>query len=127
MSDFKSKFNKIKEKGRGKVAKGSFGLTFNRVKNNKDNIKKKTSFLRKKKRVITIHQRCIICERPTYKNLKAYYYTFPKIAPKRGTPLARTQETANCNLKKNYVKEKLAEIKNKRARTAKKSEKSNQD
>ena len=56
-----------------------------------------------------------------------YYYTFPKIAPKKRTPSARTQETANRNLKKNYIKEKLAKIKNKRARIAQKSERSKQD
>ena len=72
------------------MAKGFFGLTFHTVKNNKDNIKKKTSSLRKKKRAIIIHQRCIIYKRPTYKNLKAYYCAFPKIAPKGGAPSART-------------------------------------
>ena len=116
MSDFESEFDKIKKKGKGKVAKRFFGLTFNKVKNNKDNIKKKALSLRKGKGVITIHQRYIICKRLIHKNLKACYYTFPKIVPKRGTPSARTQETANYNLKKNYVKEKLAEIRNKRAR-----------
>ena len=109
------------------MAKGFFGFTFNEMRNNKDSIKKKTLSLRKKEKIIIIHQRCIICERPTYKKLKAYYYTFLKIAPKGGTPSARTQETTNRNLKKNYIKEKLAEIKNKRAKTAQKSEKSNQD
>ena len=44
MSDFESKFNKIKEKERGRVVKRSFGLTFNKVKDNKDNIKKKPYF-----------------------------------------------------------------------------------
>ena len=53
--NFKKKLNKIKEKGKGKVAKGFFGLTFTRVKNNKDNIKKKTLSLRKKNKVIMIH------------------------------------------------------------------------
>ena len=109
------------------MAKGFFGPTFDGIKNNKDNTKKKTSSLKKKKKAIIIHQRYIICERPTYKKLKAYYYAFLKIAPKGGTSLTRTQETANRNLKKNYIKKKLAEIKNKRARTAQKSEKSNQD
>ena len=72
------------------MVKGFFGLTFNKVKNNKNNIKKKALFLKKKERAIIIHQRYIVCERPIYKNLKAYYYTFLKIAPKGGTPLART-------------------------------------
>ena len=90
MSDFKSELDKIKEKGKGRVAKESFGLTFNRVKNNKDSIEKKTLSLRKREKVIIIHQRYIVCERPIYKNLKAYYYAFLKIAPKRGTPLTRT-------------------------------------
>ena len=99
------------------MAKGFFGPTFDGIKNNKDNIKKKTSSLRKKEKTIIIDQRYIIYEKPIYKNLKAYYYTFPKIAPKGGTPSTRTQETANRNLKKNYIKEKLAEIRNKRART----------
>ena len=127
MSDFKKKLDKIKEKGKGRVVKGSFSPTFDGVRDNKDNIKKKTLSLRKRERVIIIHQRCIICKKPTYKKLKACYYAFPKIAPKGGTPLARTQETVNRNLKKNYVKEKLAEIRNKCARTAQESEKSNQD
>ena len=90
MFNFKKKFNKVKEKGKGKVAKGSFGLTFDEVKNNKDSIKKKALSLRKRERAIIIHQRCIICKRPTCKKLKAYYYAFLKIAPKEGTPLART-------------------------------------
>ena len=55
MSDFKKELNKIKEKGRGRVVKGFFGLTFDKVRNDKDNIKKKTSSLRKKERVIIIH------------------------------------------------------------------------
>ena len=41
MSDFKKEFNKDTEKGKSKVAKGFFGLTFNGVRNNKDNTKKK--------------------------------------------------------------------------------------
>ena len=90
MSDFKKELNKIKEKGKGKVAKRFFGLTFDGVKNNKDSTEKKALSLRKRERVIIIHQRCIIYKRPTYKNLKAYYYTFLKIAPKGGTPLTRT-------------------------------------
>ena len=55
MSDFKKELNKIKEKGKGKVAKGFFGLTFDGVRDNKNSIKKKTSFLRKRERVIIIH------------------------------------------------------------------------
>ena len=55
MSDFKNKFNKIKKKGKGKVVKGIFGLTLNGVKNNKDSIKNKISFFRKRKRVIITH------------------------------------------------------------------------
>ena len=90
MSDFKKKLDKIKEKGRGKVAKGFFGPTFDGVKNNKDNIKKKALSLRKREKAIIIHQRCIVCERPICKNLKTYYYTFLKIVPKGGTPLTRT-------------------------------------
>ena len=109
------------------MAKEFFGLTFDGVRNNKDSIKRKALFLRKRERAIIIYQRCIICERPTCKKLKACYYVFLEITPKKGTPLARTQETVNRNLKKNYIKEKLAEIKNKRARTAQESEKSNQD
>ena len=55
MSDFKKKLDKIKEKGKGKVAKGSFGPTFDEMRDNKDNIKRKASSLRKKERVIIIH------------------------------------------------------------------------
>ena len=55
ISNCKKKLDKIKKKGKGKVAKGSFGLTFNGVRNNKDNIKKKASFLRKKKKAIIIY------------------------------------------------------------------------
>ena len=72
------------------MAKGFFGPIFDGVKDNKDSIKKKTSSLKKREKIIIIYQRYIICEKPTYKNLKAYYYTFPKIAFKGGTPLART-------------------------------------
>ena len=63
MFDFKKEFDKIKEKGKGKVAKGFFGLTFDGVRDNKDNIKKKSLILKKKERVIIIHQRCIICKK----------------------------------------------------------------
>ena len=55
MSDFEKKLNKVKEEGRSKVAKGFFGPTFNGVRNNKNNTKKKTLSLRKKERAITIH------------------------------------------------------------------------
>ena len=55
MSNFEIKLNKIKEKGRGKVVKGFFGLTFNEVRNNKNSIKKKALSLRKKKRATIIH------------------------------------------------------------------------
>ena len=90
MSNFENKLDKIKKKGKGRVVKGFFSLTFDRVRNNKDNIKKKTSSLRKRKRAIIIHQRYIIYERPMCKNIKAYYYTFPKITLKQGAPSART-------------------------------------
>ena len=55
MSDFEKKLDKVKEKSRGRVAKKSFGLTFNGVRNNKNNIKKKTLSLKKKERAIIIH------------------------------------------------------------------------
>ena len=55
MSDFKKKLDKVKEKGRGKVTKGFFGLTFDGVRNNKDSIKKKASFLRKREKAIIIY------------------------------------------------------------------------
>ena len=41
MSNFKKELDKIKEKGRGRVVKGFFGLTFDGVKDDKDSIKKK--------------------------------------------------------------------------------------
>ena len=53
--DFEKKFNKVKEKGRGRVAKGFFGLIFNGVRYNKDSIKRKTLFLRKRERAIIIY------------------------------------------------------------------------
>ena len=55
VSDFEKELDKIKEKGRGKVAKGSFGLTFDKVRNDKDNIEKKALSSRKRERVIIIH------------------------------------------------------------------------
>ena len=90
MFNFESEFDKIKEKGKGRVAKGFFGLTFDRVRNNKDSIKRKASSLRKRERAIIIHQRCIVYKRPTCKKLKAYYYVFPEIAFKGGALSART-------------------------------------
>ena len=90
MSDFEKELDKVKEEGRGRVAKGFFGLTFDGVRDNKNSIKKKTLSLKEKERAIIIYQRCIVCERPTCKKLKAYYYAFPKIVPKGGTPLTRT-------------------------------------
>ena len=53
--NFKKKLNKIKKKGKGKVAKGFFGLIFDGVRDNKDNTKKKTLSLRKRERAIIIH------------------------------------------------------------------------
>ena len=55
VSDFKKELDKVKEKGKGRVAKGSFGLTFDGVRDNKDNIKKKALSLRKRERVIIIY------------------------------------------------------------------------
>ena len=55
MSNFEKEFDKVKEKGKGRVVKGSFGLTFDGVKNDKDNIKRKALSLRKRKRAIIIH------------------------------------------------------------------------
>ena len=55
MFNFKKKLNKIKEKGKGRIVKGFFGLTFDGVRNNKDSIKKKALFLRKKEKVIIIY------------------------------------------------------------------------
>ena len=106
ISNFKKILDKEKKKGKGKMVKKSFGLTFDKVKNNKDNIKKKTLSSRKKERVIIIHSKYKIYGKPICKNLKAYYYTFPKITLKRGAPLARTWEIVNRNLKKKYVKER---------------------
>ena len=54
-SDFEKKLDKIKEKGRGRVAKGSFGLTFDEVRDDKDSIKRKALSLRKKERAIIIY------------------------------------------------------------------------
>ena len=55
MSDFERELDKVKEEGKGRVAKGFFGLTFNGVRNNKDNIKRKALFLKKRERVIIIY------------------------------------------------------------------------
>ena len=55
ISDFKKELNKIKKKGKGRVVKRSFGPTFDGVRNNKNNTKRKTLFLRKRERVIIIH------------------------------------------------------------------------
>ena len=55
VSDFKKELDKVKEKGKGRVAKGFFGLTFNGVRNDKDSIKKKALSLRKRKKVIIIY------------------------------------------------------------------------
>ena len=55
ISDFKKELDKEKEKGRGKVTKGSFGLTFDEVRDNKDGIKKTTLFSRKRERAIIIY------------------------------------------------------------------------
>ena len=55
MSDFKKEFNKEKEERRGRVAKGSFGLIFNGVRDNKDGIKRKALSSRKRERVRIIY------------------------------------------------------------------------
>ena len=55
VSDFKKEFNKIKEKGKGRVVKGFFNLTFDGVKNNKNSTEKKALSLRKREKAIIIH------------------------------------------------------------------------
>ena len=55
MSDFEKKLNKIKEKGKGKVVKRFFGLTFDGVRDNKDSIERKALFLRKREKAIIIY------------------------------------------------------------------------
>ena len=90
MSNFKQELNKEMEKRRGRVAKEFFSLTFDKVRNNKDGIKRKALSSRKRKRAIMIHQKYIIYKKPACKNLKACYYTFLKIAPKGGAPSACT-------------------------------------
>ena len=91
VSNFKKKkLNKEAKKGKSKVAKKIFCLTFDGVRNNKDNIERKALILRKRERAIIIHQKCIINKRPVYKKLKACYYAFPNITLKGGAPLART-------------------------------------
>ena len=72
------------------MAKGIFSLTFDGVRDNKESTKRKALSSRKREKVIIIHQKCIICERPACKELKAYYYTFLKIAFEEGAPSART-------------------------------------
>ena len=83
ISDFKEELNKDVEEDKGIVAKGSFGLTFDGVRDDKNNIKREISFSRKKEKAIIIHKECIIYKRPACKKLKAYYYIFPEIAPKK--------------------------------------------
>ena len=55
MSDFKKELDKVKEKGRGRVAKGFFGLTFDGVRDDKDSTKRKALSLRKRERAIIIY------------------------------------------------------------------------
>ena len=55
MFDFEKEFNKVEEKGRGRVAKGFFGLTFDGVRDDKDSIKRKALSLRKRERAIIIY------------------------------------------------------------------------
>ena len=55
MSDFKKELDKVEEEGKGRVAKGFFGLTFDGVRDDKDSIEKKTSSLRKRERAIIIY------------------------------------------------------------------------
>ena len=55
MFDFKKKLNKVKEKGKGRVVKRFFSPTFDEVRDNKNNIKKKALSLRKRERAIIIY------------------------------------------------------------------------
>ena len=54
-SDFENELDKVKEKGKGRIAKGFFGLTFDRVRDNKDSIERKALSLRKRERTIIIY------------------------------------------------------------------------
>ena len=49
MSNSEKKLDEDMDEGKSKVAKRFFGLTFYGVRNNKETMKRKTSFLRKKK------------------------------------------------------------------------------
>ena len=49
MSDFKKEFDKIKKEGKGRVAKGFFGITFDGVRDDKDSIKKKSLILKEER------------------------------------------------------------------------------
>ena len=49
MSDFKKEFDKEKEERKSRVVKGFFGLIFNEVRDNKDDIKKKSLVLEEKR------------------------------------------------------------------------------
>ena len=117
-SDFERELNKESTARRGTVAKGAFGLTYNKVRKDKERTKDKTSSSKKRERATTVHRICIVCERPMCRKLKACYYAFPGNAFEGWAPSAHTQEIADKNLEKKYVQEKLMEIKNKRARTA---------
>ena len=55
MFDFEKEFDKVKEKGKDKVVKGFFGLTFDGVKDDKNSIKRKALSLRKREKAIIIH------------------------------------------------------------------------
>ena len=55
VSDFKKELDKVEKKGKGRVAKRFFGLTFDRVRDNKDSTERKALSLRKRERAIIIH------------------------------------------------------------------------
>ena len=72
------------------MVKKTFGLTYNGIKTEKGNIKKNTTFFKKKKRVMTVHGKYIIYKKPGYKKSETYYYIFPKNALKRGSLITYT-------------------------------------
>ena len=55
ISDFKKEFDKVKKKGKGRVVKRFFSLTFDEVRDDKDSIKRKALSLRKRERAIIIY------------------------------------------------------------------------
>ena len=108
--DFLDELVKEETEKKGTAAKGSFGPTFDGkdADAKSDNAQSSNTGANSKKRKYRHTGPCIVCKRRLCGNLATCYYANPDSAPSSWTPDTRSQEIAEKNLEKRFVKDKVA-------------------